>query len=182
MKKAFTLMEVNLAMLIMAGGVLSILGLYSLGYRESNQSCDDVASAAYAEAVISPLTMALSATNLKWSSFRELGDYPSDKGWGGYIEENGTLKPDPEGIADDAFRSVISKLKFEGSADLPVKALPTSAANGLKAGLVIRHDHDSAIVKIGFRATKKPAELLAMPLYYTEVRFQGVVDDNGGAQ
>ena len=85
MKKAFTLMEVNLAILIMAGGILSILGLYSLGYRENRQSREDVASAAYADAVISPLVMALSATNLKWSSFKKLGSYPSEAGWKEYI-------------------------------------------------------------------------------------------------
>lgn len=185
MKKAFTLMEVNLAMLIMAGGVLSVLGLYSLGYRESTQSCDDVASAAYAEAVISPLTMALSATNLTWTSFNKIGNHPSADGWGGYLEDDGTLKSDPEGTASDVFKAVIGEIEddFEGSADLPVKVLPKDAANGLKAGLVVLHERDSAIVRIGFRAAKKPAELLAMPLYYTEVRFQGVVvDDNGGAQ
>ena len=80
------------------------------------------------------------------------------------------------------FDSVIGRLQFEGSANLPVSTLPTDAANGLKAGLVVLHERDSAIVRIGFRATKKPAELLSMPLYYTEVRFQGVVDDNGGAK
>ena len=61
MKRAFTLIEVNLAMLIMAGGILSIVGLYSLGFRENRQSTEDVAGAAYADAVLSPLVMALSA-------------------------------------------------------------------------------------------------------------------------
>ena len=50
-KKAFTLIEVNIAMFVMAGGILSVIGLYSLGYRESRQSREDVASAAYADAV-----------------------------------------------------------------------------------------------------------------------------------
>ena len=38
MKKAFTLIEVNLAMLIMAGGILSIVGLYAFGFRENRHS------------------------------------------------------------------------------------------------------------------------------------------------
>ena len=45
-KKGFTLVEVNLAIFIMAVGVLSMCGLYSLGYRENRQSVEDVASAA----------------------------------------------------------------------------------------------------------------------------------------
>ena len=46
LRKAFTLMEVNLAILIMAGGVLSVVSLFALGYRENRQSREDVASAA----------------------------------------------------------------------------------------------------------------------------------------
>lgn len=59
MRKAFTLMEVNLAILVMAGGILSVVGLYSLGFRENRQSAEDVAVAAYADAVISPLVRAI---------------------------------------------------------------------------------------------------------------------------
>ena len=61
LRKAFTLMEVNLAILIMAGGVLSVVSLFALGYRENRQSREDVAAAAYADAVLSPLIMACSA-------------------------------------------------------------------------------------------------------------------------
>ena len=170
-------MEVNLAMLIIAGGVLSVLGLYSLGYREAAQSRDDVASAAYADAVMSPLVMALSATNVTWDSFRKLENYPSDNGWGAYLQ-GGEAVSDPESKARSAFNDVKSKLKFQGSSYLPEYRWPSSqAAGGLKGGLVILHEEDSAIVKIGFRATKKPSELLAMPLYYTEVKFQGIIDE-----
>ena len=67
MKRAFTLMEVNLAIMIMAGGILSILGLYSLGYRENSQSREDVAATAKAPVAVSwkpmsgraPMTRAL---------------------------------------------------------------------------------------------------------------------------
>ena len=38
MKKAFTLMEINLAILIMATGILSMISLYSLGVTQSSQS------------------------------------------------------------------------------------------------------------------------------------------------
>ena len=174
MRKAFTLMEVNLAIMIMAGGVLSVLGLYSLGYRENRQSRDDVASAAYADAVISPLVMALSATNLKWSTFTSIKSVPShEKGWGDYIDSRGKVSSNPESKAKAAFDAVMGRLQPEG-----LSKWPSNASGGLKAGLVIMHDSErSPIVKIGFRATKNPAELLAMPLYYTEVRFQGVIDE-----
>lgn len=170
-------MEVNLAILIMAGGVLSILGLYSLGYRENRQSREDVASAAYADAVISPLVMALSATNLKWSTFRNIQSRPSDEGWREYFNNRGIAVNNPDSLAKAAYSGVLGSLGYEGSADKPKSEWPSTASGGLKAGLVILHEEDSSVVKIGFRATRNPAELLAMPLYYTEVRFQGVIDN-----
>ena len=37
-RHAFTLIEVNLAMFVMAVGTLGLVSLYSLGYRENQQS------------------------------------------------------------------------------------------------------------------------------------------------
>ena len=172
-------MEVNLAIMIMAGGILSILGLYSLGYRENRQSREDVASAAYADAVISPLVMALSATNVKWSVFRELNSMPGEDGWASYINRSsGLVDKNPESIAKGVFSSVMSKMSGGAKGALNVNsAWPTAAAGGLLGGLVVLHDEDSAVVKIAFRATRHPAELLSMPLYYTEVRFQGLANE-----
>ena len=52
LKRGFTLVEVNLAVFIMAGGILAMISLYSLGYRENRQSREDVAAAALADDVI----------------------------------------------------------------------------------------------------------------------------------
>lgn len=174
MKRAFTLMEVNLAIMIMAGGILSILGLYSLGYRENSQSREDVAATAYADAVISPLVWALSSTNLSWSAFNGLKSHYPDKGWGSYVNSStGLVDKDPDSIADNqVFSKVMSDL---GVSEVRVKKLPkTEASAGMKCGLVVLHDKNSAVVRIAFRAARHSAELLAMPIFYTEVRFQGV--------
>ena len=58
-------------------------------------------------------------------------------------------------------------------------AFPSAALSGtgMRCGLVVQHDEDSAVVKISFRATRLPGELLSMPLFYTEVRFQGLPDE-----
>ena len=180
MKKAFTLIEVNLAMLIMAGGILSIVGLYSFGFRENSQSREDVASAALADAVVSPLVMAISATNLKWSVFRSEFKYPGDEGWGYYLNDSGQVVNDPEGTAESVFSQTMGKMSGAAKGALDVAtAFPSTAkaGSGLKCGLVVLHERDSAVVKIGFRATKTAGQLLAMPLYYTEVRFQGLGDE-----
>ncbi len=83
-RKAFTLIEVNVSILILSAGVLALITLFALGFRENRQSREDVGSAAFADAVFSRIAMAASATNLKWSAFRRLGDYPSAKGWSVY--------------------------------------------------------------------------------------------------
>ena len=79
-KKAFTLIEVNLAIFIMAGGVLAMISLYSLGFRESRQSREDVASSAMADAILNPLVVALSSRDLKWSEWQSLGLEKSNSG------------------------------------------------------------------------------------------------------
>lgn len=166
MKKAFTLMEVNLAIMVMATGLLAIVSLYSYGYRENRQSRDDVAAAVYADAVMSPLVMALSATNLSWSAFNSLKSYPSKEGWTEYYENGGN----PDSMAQSVYGQVMSKV---GSAAGVTAGFPTAAAAGMKAGLVIIHNENSPIVGICFRACKHAKELLSMPVFYTEVCFQG---------
>ena len=178
MKKAFTLIEVNLAMLIMAGGILSMVGLYAFAFRESRQSREDVAATAIADSVMSPLVCALSATNVTWSSFRQLRNYPSNNGWGDYLDRSkGVVTQDPQSKARGVFSSVTGALRFEGGYDGPTE-FPSTALNGtgMSCGLVVQHEQDSAVVRISCRATKLPGALLSMPMFYTEVRFQGLPD------
>jgi len=180
MKKAFTLIEVNLAMLIMAGGILSIVGLYAFGFRENRHSREDVAATTLADSVISPLVMAISATNLKWSVFRQEKFFPSERAWGDYVNSKGVVTADPENRAEGVFRFTMSWISGAARGPLGVKtAFPSSALSGtgMSCGLVVQHDQDSAVVRISFRATRLPGELLAMPLFYTEVRFQGLPDE-----
>ena len=109
MKRAFTLIEVNLAIMVMAVGVLGIISLYAFGFREERQSREDVASAAYADAVMGPLVTALTATNVKWSVFRRLPDSPGEQGWGHYLQNRTTGKvvSDPESLAQSAYTRLL---------------------------------------------------------------------------
>lgn len=174
MKKAFTLIEVNLAMLIMAGGILSIVGLYAFGFRENRQGREDVAAAAFAEAVVSPLVMALSSTNIAWSTFREEFKQPGPNGWGEYLNTDGIVDQDPLNRARTVFSATIGWAEKGGAKNLAAKNLPrVRSTPELYGGLVVMHERDSAVVSIGFRATDKIGTLLSMPLFFTEVRFQG---------
>lgn len=167
MKKAFTLIEVNLAILVMAGGILSVVVLYSLGFRETRQSREDIISAATADAVFGPLVAALSSDQLTWDNFNSIESVPSG-GWGGYINENnGTVRSGMN--AASVYSSVMGKLGSSGVS----AGFPSSAADGYVTGMVVCHEKDTGLVKIGFRAAKRKDALLSAPLYYTEVRFQG---------
>ena len=172
MRKAFTLIEVNLAIMIMAGGILSVLGLYSLGYRESRQSREDVAAAAYADSVVGSLINALSDTNVTWKAFNGIKNNP-EKGWAEYLNQNtGLVSGDPDGKGQGVYDAVLRQVNSGVKSTWGEK--PDTA---LRAGLVIRHETDSPIVMIAFRATRHASDLLSMPLFYTEVRFQGKIDE-----
>lgn len=180
LRKAFTLVEINLAMMIMATGIVTVIGLYAFGYRENRQSREDVAATAMADSVIGPLMMAITATNLRWSVFREEFKYPGPRGWGEYFDGNGVVSQDPQAKAENAFSQTMGKMSSAAKGSLNCDtAFPTEAraGTGLSAGLVILHEQDSAIVRIAFRATKTPGTLLSMPLYFTEARFQGISDE-----
>ncbi len=179
MRKAFTLVEVNLAMFVMATGILSVVGLFAFAYRENQQSREDVAATALADAVISPLMMAITATNLKWSVFQEEFYYPSQEGWAAYVDSEGEVTTDPESQAESVFSQTMSRMQSAVEGSLRVTTSFPSAsrsAAGMSCGLVISHDKGSPIVRIAFRATKLPGTLLAMPIFYTEARFQGLPD------
>ena len=183
MKKAFTLIEVNLAIMVMAVGVLGIISLYAFGFREERQSREDVASAAYADAVMGPLVTALTATNVKWSAFRKLPHSPGEYGWGHYLESrsSGKVVSNPESLAQSAYTRTISALNLGEGFPSGFQVTRQKAGN-LKAALVVMHDEDSAIVRISFRAVDKSNLLFSAPLYYTEARFQGIIDGEGGGE
>ena len=189
MKKAFTLIEVNLAIMVMAVGVLGIISLYAFGFREERQSREDVASAAYADAVMGPLVTALTATNVKWSAFRKIPDSPGSQGWGHYLQNRATGKvvADPEGVAQSAYSRTMSALSLGGGFPTGFQVSKQKAGN-LKAALVVMHPRDEnnnpieSLIAISFRAATKENLLFSAPLYYTEARFQGVMDENGGSE
>lgn len=169
-------MEVNLAILIMAGGILSIVGLYSLGFRENKQSGEDVASSAYAEAVISPLVMAFSATNVTWESFSKIDRASDSYGWMRYLKDDGSLISNPDNEARQAFTESVGALQVKGGSKFSAAWPSSYSSSDWVAGLVVLHDVGSSVVRIGFRASKQKGTILSAPLYYTEVRFQGVVE------
>lgn len=195
-KRAFTLIEVNLAIFIMAGGVLAMISLYSLGFRESRQSREDVASAALADLILNPLVVALSSKDLKWSEWRNLpfkeintgissGDGSNariqvipEKGWLAYFTVEGSkssrkyyVSGDPQDKASQVYGNLVSADKtgwnLPGSVSLP--------ANMTYALVASRESENSPVITLAVRCVRKNLRntLMAQPVFSTEVHFQG---------
>ena len=71
----FSLIEVNMAIFVMAIGVLSMVVLYPLGMRESRQSQDDLQQAMLADRVLNQLVAALSHPDIAWSRWKTVPEY-----------------------------------------------------------------------------------------------------------
>ena len=168
MRKAFTLMEVNLALMVMAVGTLALVSLYTFGYRENRQSIEDVSATGVADSVLGSLTLMLSSTNVTWSMWQSLPNKSPENGWQDYYDfENGKMRS-VAGKAEAAYNAIKEKLggKTDGGS-APGIDIPS----GMTAGLVVTKSGDLAT--IGFRLSKRPGELMSQPIFYTEVHFQG---------
>lgn len=178
MKKAFTLMEVNLAVMVMAFGVLGLISLYSLGYRENSQSREDVEAAALADRNLNALVTMLSSTNMTWSAWSSIGTLPAGgerkSGWMAYFNVNRRDDDDQDSSGADSNPSSKAQSVFDA-----VKG-KCSGCEGtgvdfdyghLNCGLVVYQQGPRCA--IAFRASRRAASLIYQPLYYTEVYFQG---------
>ena len=185
-RRAFTLIEVNLAILVMAGGVIGMVSLFSLGLRENRQSVEDVASAGFADAVFAPLVATLSATNLTWSAWCQAVKDVSGRtdcsglapnrgterqGWSAYARsiddgKDFLIESDCNSTAQGVFTGIAGKAPPGISPSWP--SIPGEYSYGLVA------TRRGSTISLAFRASRRRQSLFAMPVYYTEVRFQGV--------
>ena len=195
----FTLMEVNLAIFIMAVAVLGMVALYPLGFRESEQSRDDVVAAAVADGILNPLVAALSSTNITWNSWRELarggerhGVGLSD-GWGDYCSDADRLIPEKLSDINDKTMTVVGKLcgvisggKPSGDISEVINAGKMACALVVFPGHVItgtgygeysvggrNYEYDYSRLVLSLRVASKAQQLFQSPVYCAEVHFQG---------
>ena len=206
-RAAFTLMEVNLAVFIMAVGVLAMTALYPLGFRESQQSRDDVRAAIVANEVLGQLTAALSSRNITWDDWEGTIQSAVDKtpnGWLSYFDQKGDKyvvksRPQAKDLASGAFDKLAdlckngnlhdpfsdSKYAYGFVVQWGKRVVLEQRASG---GLNDPYPHktiavdDHSRVSISFRMARRSGALMAAPIYYTEVHFQGDQADEGNGQ
>ena len=201
-RAAFTLMEVNLAIFIMAVGVLAMVSLYPLGYRESQQARDDVRSAALADLVLGQVTAALSSRNITWNDWKSsVGSAVNEtsEGWKSYMERRGNHWVPMRTMSTKA-ANVLNSL-MRANKDYGSATRPGTSEDDLKYAVVaqwgvrpivqnsgsnptVEMKKDYSRVCVSFRATRRAGALFSQPLYYTEIHFQGDQEDTqgGGSQ
>ena len=179
-------MEVNLAIMVMATGVLGMCCLYSFGFRESRQSVEDVAGVSFATSYLAPLVQGLSATNMLWSEWCKIGTPVDDeerkyiadalepaRGWADYVtfEDAGRsyrITSSINSTADTAFGNVISHVPS------PYKGSRPSVDGKFCYAFVATRC--GAKIELAFRSTRRPDFLMAQPVTVVSVHFQGVPD------
>ena len=194
-RAACTLMEVNLAIFIMAVGVLAMTSLYPLGFRESEQSRDDVRAAVVADEVLGKLTAALSSRNITWdrwknaveSAVRTSNQGGAGAGWFSYFASRGRdsyvaiSRPNANSHAKAVFDALAAGC--QGATTRPTWAPESKYAHGLVVQWGKRivatgpnqgeSVDDYSRVSISFRLARRSGALMTSPIYYTEVHFQG---------
>ena len=183
-RAAFTLMEVNLAIFIMAVGVLAMTSLYPLGFRESEQSRDDVRAAIVADEVLGKLSAGLSSRNITWQEWRsgvEKAVKVTDRGWFAYYQKRGSEsyvmknRSSVNNLAKDVYRELAAicdpkpDLVFTDGGNYAY-GLVAQWGKRTVAGVTL---NDYSRVSISFRLARRANALMAAPIYYTEIHFQG---------
>ena len=179
-------MEVNLAIMVMATSILGMCCLYVFGFRENRQSVEDVASVSFADTCLAPLIQGLSATNMTWSQWCEIGDrtkgevervadavWPAN-GWGAYLDlkdagKSYRVASAASSTAAGVFGQVMGKVPsmYRGSGS-------PSVDGDFSWALVVTRS--GAKIQLAFRCARRRESLLAQPVTVAEVHFQGDPD------
>lgn len=187
-KRGFTLVEVNLAIFIMAVGILSMCSLYSLGFRENSQSVEDVNATAYADACLAPLVAALSSPQLTWEQWCRLGDQPNTaeaenagvdgrwpaRGWCEYVDtesRNGYTTFRVKRNSTSTARSEVYSKIASGVSGSGVNVGSLQVPQHYHAGLVLTRR--GPVVQIAVRLARRVQSLMSQPVFVSEVHFQG---------
>lgn len=152
-------MEVNMAIFVMAVGILGMVALYPLGLRESTQGQADLKQAMFADYVLNQLVAAASQTNITWTEWTQLpavDDFPE--------------------ISDGNSQTLPSFLS--GVLEIPGDWSDMSAKNYRIACCLVPGASDR-IMGIMVQSTEmtetitKYSQMSNNPTYYAEVMFQG---------
>jgi len=158
-KTGFSLIEVNMAIFIVAVGIMSMVVLYPLGLRESSQGAADLKQSMFADYVLNQVVALASQTNIPWSRWQaeipKIDNYPNVKGGPdqslpSWIQDNLNVPGDWQNMAG---RYRVTCCLVPGASDKIMGVMVQS----------------SDLVK----TVSQYSQFSNNPTYYAEVMFQG---------
>ncbi len=177
----FSLMEINMAVFVMAIGILGMVALFPLGLREGIQGRADVKQSMFADHALNQLTALLSDTNLTWSEWSRL----DQTAWPQAVTMAGTMSQGPQtwGKANLP-NNVRNNLKLTDGWKTGRRALNDNQyriffqlTGGKAADNVNRLTPSARVMGIGVRSTDHDVSSYDRytnnVLYYAEVMFHG---------
>ncbi len=157
-RAGFSLMEVNMAVFVMAIGILSMVALYPLGLRESTQGQADLKQSMFADYILNQAVAAASQTNIPWSNWRSVPKYDAYNG-------------SPQGGIDASVPQFIKN-------ELDFSAYPNLDQKHYKIACCLLPGASDRIMGIMVQSTdleniSKFEQVTNNPIFYAEVMFQG---------
>ena len=170
-KAGFSLMEVNMAVFVMAVGILGLVALFPLGLRESYQGKADLQQSMFADYALNQLVAGLSQTNITWTEWLQLDNtcYPEAISLGGGNSRSKANLPS----------EVKNALELPGNWTVAGKAMESRHYRIFFDLVSETEDRPSQrLLGISVRSTDIDVngwqDYTNNPLYYAEVMFQGV--------
>jgi len=184
-RKGFSLIEVNMAIYVMAVGVLAMLTLYPLGLRENIQSRADLKQSMFADYILNVVVSAACNPELPWNEWKL---WARDSRFAN-VDDLDIAKRDSvvQGLQDSVqYTFIRNALLAAGCRDtgngiwemeevkFAVYCVPVPSFSSQIMGIMVRSLADMDTTPQGRMA---PDEILwrleAQPVYYAEARFQG---------
>lgn len=180
-RSGFSLIEVNMAVFVLAIGVLSMAVLYPLGLRESIQSQADIKQAMFADFILNAAVSAASSTNVSWRD--DWAPWAAQNNTVGQDEDRAFLLPG-NNIPGFVRLAVDQAMTDYNGIQLPEFKLKENKTYAMYCFLV--QGPSDRIMGIMVRSLdmdtsnmgddEKVRRLEAQPSYYAEARFMGFPD------
>ena len=156
LKAGFSLMEVNMAIFVMAVGILGTVALFPLGLRESTQGQADITQAMFSDYLLNQAVAAASLTNFPWTVWENLPNVAQ--------KENSGITPATLNNLPTFMNTRIKTLADWPQDRYRIICCLVPGASDKIMGIMVQ----STEVENG-----RVADYTNNPVYYAEVLFQG---------
>jgi len=156
-RSGFSLMEVNMAVFVVAIGVLSMVVLYPLGLRESTQGQADLKQSMFADDVLNRAVAAASQTNITWTEWRT-----TPRASGTSINLNNSVP----GFINKEVNSLPEYSQLTRDTHYKIACCLVPGASDKVMGIMVQSTDL-------FKTISTYSQFTNNPIYYAEVMFQG---------